>query len=285
MDSSAKIFAIVGPTASGKSGVGQFFVKRGYSVVNFDSCQLFVGLPILKAVPDCLDHHYLYQLFDYNNKKTVLDWACKCKERVVLEKEKGRIPVLIGGTGFYLKSLIEGVMNLPVISDDISEYVEGLSVDEVVSRLMVVDPASLKFKDARRLRRSLKIYLVTGKSIFSYHFSRVFFDFKDVEILALMPEMDLLRGRILSRLVVDFDKMVEEVRNDCSVAYKDVIGFKEICMLLDGKIGRNKCLDLIFYRTCQYAKRQRTYIRSCLGVKTMFSDVESLIKYICASCY
>lgn len=277
---SSKIFAIIGPTASGKSEVGKILVGQGYSVCNFDSCQLFSGLPVLKAVPDHLYEHYLYQIFHHNERKTVVDWCLSCEKVVENIWNNNRIPVLIGGTGFYLKSLIEGVINLPVISSFIENYVRQLTKDEVVDLLEKYDPLSLKFQDERRLKKSLKIYLETNKSIFDYHSQRVSFNVKNIHVLALLPDCDFIKRFIKKRLLVNFEKMVKEVEENYDSCYELVIGFKEIKMFLDREINRSQCIDLIFFRTCQYAKRQRTYITNCLLLERVFKDSKSLLEYI-----
>lgn len=283
------MFAIVGPTASGKSGIGFELVKSNFSIVNFDSCQMYKQLPVLKAVPEDLYEHYLYQVFNHANIKNVLDWALLCKENILDIINKKRNPILIGGTGFYLKSLCEGVSCLPKISESVTQEVESLSLENVKELLNQYDPISLKFQDQRRLRRSLKIWLETKKSIFEHNTNRISFNV-NVRILALLPEISSIRDNVRKRLLSDFSIMFSEVFDlYCSLndlrKYYSIIGVFEIEQLIKSEINQQKCIDLIYFRICQYVKRQSTYIRNSLQLENVFDNPKKLFEYIKDSCH
>lgn len=273
------MLAIVGPTASGKSSVGECLVSCcNYSVINFDSCQVSAGFPVLKAMPESFFEHYLYA--EENAPCNVFDWCCLAVEKLRVVKERGRFPVFIGGTALYLKSLIEGVDCLPQHDLEVEKYVFALLDIEVWSLLKERDPKVLSvYSDQMRLRRALAFVLSHGFSLLDAfgRYRKTFLD-EPVKVLALLPEKDVLWQRIQKRLIRDFEAMV------CEVQFSDIeapglIGFCEIKKFLSGEISKEECFNLIMIRTRRYAKRQSTFIRNSLKCDVVFSCVDDLQEY------
>ena len=270
------LIGIVGPTASGKSSIGEYLIKnKNVSIINADSRQLMTGLSYLKAVPEDLAEHYLYQCCD--TLISVISWVDLVKNALNLIEAKNRLPVLIGGTGFYFKVLQDGLVLLPKYDRLIDHY----SFDEVKALLLQKDPLVLfKFQDEFRLRRALFVLLNTGKSILTYFASsRTKFIAQRLKLIALMPEKNILWDNISFRIERDFANMVDEVRL-FDEERSDVIGVKEIKMFLLGQINEQTCKELIFLKTRQYAKRQKTYIRNCLKIERHFKDVQEIKQYL-----
>lgn len=277
------IFAIIGPTASGKSSVADSLIDLyNFSIVNFDSCQMVSGLDVLKAMPERYFEHYLYGIYSQKEDVNVFNWCNLALEQIKIIENKGRKPILVGGSGFYLKSLINGVCQLPIISSEIFQYVQNLDDHDCVKLLEKYDYESfVKYKDLRRIRKSLCVYLSSGKSIsYFYNNEIIRFDISNVHILALIPDKKKLEDNIKFRLNRDFDKMVAEVIQCNEDLSAHVIGVKEIKNLLSGEINKEKCVELILYRTRQYAKRQITFIKNSLYVKATFNDSKILRNYI-----
>lgn len=275
------MIAIIGPTASGKSSLGRFFSDNfNFSVVNFDSCQLCSGFEVLKATPADLTEHYLYGVCASNASINAVQWANLALDVVSHIKLNNRSPLLIGGTALYLKVFFEGINELPAVSLKIEQFVEEMPLDLVKNQLFHVDPLVLdRFFDARRLRRALVFFLSHHYSILeAYNLRRIYFWTEPFQILALIPPKDILHKNIYQRLTQDFDAMVEQVK-EASVEVPTLIGFSEIQALLKGEIEKEQCLELIFMRTKQYAKRQVTFIKHSFKKALFFDSDASLANY------
>lgn len=276
------MLAIVGPTASGKSAVGNFLIKNfNSSIINFDSCQVYSGLPILKSIPTDLNYHHLYSFNSHSFPFNAFSWGNLALESVNCILSENRNPVLIGGTAFYLKAFMDGIDCLPPIVPSIQSFVDELSNFDVRKMLKEKDADILNvYFDDRRLRKSLAFYLSNGVSLLkSYgNYLHIFYS-GYVCVLALIPPRAVLLSKIYERLHCDFDSMVEEVRV-FDLNASSIIGFSEINLLLEGKISKSSCLDLIFIRTRRYAKRQVTFIKNSLKIVDTFSDANALKSYL-----
>lgn len=278
------MLAIIGPTASGKSAVGERLINDcEFSVINFDSCQFFSDTPNLVAMPKVLDHHYFYSFLSHARQESmnVFRW-CGLAESLIKDfQQKNKNFVMVGGTALYLKSFIKGLDFLPEISNDVDVFVESLSVAQVRIQLNQLDVLSLDaYKDDRRLRKALKFFLSHGYSILQAYgqFKRKFLN-SPLEVYALMPEKMAILNNIHIRLSESFDCMVEEVRQ-LSVPIPHVIGFSEIKQLLSGEMSTQCCIEAIEQRTARYAKRQVTFIKNSIPVNYQFIDATSLYAFL-----
>lgn len=278
-----KLIAIVGPTASGKTSVGSFLVESlDFSVINFDSCQLYSGLPNLTALPQDLYEHYLYSCFPYSERMNVVQWADLAMKSIELVLSKNRRPVLIGGTALYLKCFLEGIDFLPACSVEVEDFVSGLSLGEVKQLILRHDPKVLQvYFDLRRLRKALAFVLYHGFSLLDSYgrYWRRFWT-RSCEVLALVPPREILLDRINYRLLCDFDAMVADVESNVDACYDSVIGFSEIKHYLLGRIQKDRCVEMIRRRTGRYAKRQVTFLKNSLSVSRFFDSSSDLQKYL-----
>ncbi|WP_342262061.1 hypothetical protein [Alphaproteobacteria bacterium endosymbiont of Tiliacea citrago] len=274
------MLAIIGPTASGKSEIISDLISKNYSAVNFDSCQMYSGLETLKSTPTDLNEHYLYSYLNHENSSNVFEWGNKAKETIEKIIERKRNPILVGGTGLYLKSFINGIDNLPE-NTEIKNQVNEMPFLEMKKQLEKVDPIILKvYKDERRLKKALSYFLFNNQSILAGYQKHRYTFFEDkVTVLALIPKREVLLERIRKRLIRDFDEMVEEVKK-FKLNAEAIIGFSEIRLLLCGNITKNQCIEKIEIRTRQYAKRQVTFIKNCLKVDCTYENGDQLKNFM-----
>ena len=269
---------IFGPTASGKSALALAYAAHYQGeIINADSRQLYGGLKILSAHPrdqDLADvPHHLYGVLNPEDTTKVsawCDWAHDAFQGVVA---RGKLPIYVGGTGLYLKALLEGLHPFPDISPDARQKVrddlDTFGAEVLYQRLAEKGALPFHSHDAQRLQRALELYEQTGQTLEQLK--------KEPKRLgpALNPlviSMDIerprLHHRIWSRLGAMVDQgVVAEVEEFLSekipygATFEETIGFLEIKGYLEGRSKLEEALEKIFIRTRQYAKRQQTWGR------------------------
>ena len=267
---------IAGPTASGKSALALLLAQRtGGAIINADSAQLYAGTPILTAAPTAeerqLADHRLYSIRDPAEPCSAADWAAMAKAEVAGLHAAGRLPILVGGTGLYLRSLIDGIAPVPPIEPDIRADVRAASVADNFAELSTLDPvgaARLNPGDSTRVARALEVYLSTGCSLLDWQEQRSGGIGSDVDLLPLV----LLPPRVwlLARCERRFEHMVEqgaldEVRTllsldlDPSLPAMKAIGVPELSAHLRGETNLTHAVAAAQVSTRQYAKRQYTW--------------------------
>ena len=267
---------IAGPTASGKSALAlQLAVQSGGVIVNADSAQIYRDLPILSAAPSADERHRaehrLYGVLDGAQACSAADWAEMAKREIAGVHSAGRLPILVGGTGLYLRTLLDGIAPVPAIDPAIRENVRSAAVDHNRSRLAKLDPAAaekLNPADTTRIARALEVVLSTGRPLAEWHQQRVGGISTHIELrpLILLPPRDWLYRRCDLR----FAQMVEtgaaeEVRAlldrglNAALPVMRAIGVREIAACLRGEMTRDEAIAAGQQATRRYAKRQYTW--------------------------
>ncbi len=201
-------------------------------------------------------------------------WAADAKLAIAEAQDAGFLPVLVGGTGLYLRTLLDGIAPIPEIDADIRAEIRSLPVEAAYARLQAADGAmaiALAPTDSSRIARALEVIESTGRSIADWRKDKVGGIASDVALhpLVLLPPRDWLYARCDTR----FDAMttggaVEEVKallarglpSDAPVMR--AIGVPEISAMLSGEISRDEAITLGKIATRQYAKRQFTWFRN-----------------------
>ena len=267
---------IAGPTASGKSALAlQLAVQSGGVIVNADSAQIYRDLPILSAAP-CVEEreraeHRLYGVLDAFKASSAADWAELAKREIASIHAAGRLPILVGGTGLYVRTLLDGIAPVPAIDPAIREDVRNTAVVENRSRLAKLDPAAaekLDPADTTRIARALEVVLSTGRTLTDWQGQREggISDQIDLRPLVLLPPRNWLYSRCDHR----FAQMVEagaaeEVRTllernlNPALPVMRAIGVREIAAWLLGEITRDEAIAAGQQATRRYAKRQYTW--------------------------
>ena len=282
MDKKSKIILISGPTASGKSNFAIKIAKKiNGEIINADSMQVYKKLKILTARPNKVEQkkikHHMYGFVDLNKKFSTGQWLNMAIKKVKEIKKKKKIPILVGGTGLYFQSLIDGLVKIPEIPTKFRNKIRLLQKKEgqkkFYKKLLKVDPKSKdKFdpNDTQRSIRAFEIKLFTKISMYEW-MNRTKSEFKQDQFLKLY--IDFKREDLIKRIFLRSSKMmkkgaVKEVKNFIKLKIKKdlsvnkVIGIDELTQHLDKKITLNQAQELISIKTRQYAKRQATWARS-----------------------
>lgn len=274
-----KVALIAGPTASGKSALALALAKRtGGTIINADSAQVYRDLRILSARPSPAEEaqapHRLFGHVDGADDYSAAQWASEAAAAIDAVHAGGSLPILVGGTGMYLRTLIAGIAPVPDIPADLRAEVRALPVAQAHAELARLDPqgaARLRTTDTTRVARALEVMRATGRPLHDWQSDRVGGIGDRVTIVAqlLLPDRAWLVDRCDRRLVEMFDGgAVGEVR--ALVQRSDVpatspvrraIGVAEISAWLAGTIDRATALDRAQAATRQYAKRQYTWFR------------------------
>lgn len=284
-----KAIVIYGPTASGKSQLAiDLALTCGGCIVNADSMQLYTPLPILSAQPSEEDQkqvpHFLYGVLSAKENCSVHAWVEKVAGLVQKIRHKFEICILVGGTGFYLKGLLEGVSGVPEISPEIKKTVEknlqDVGKEGLYRKLQSLDPQAaenLNIQDAYRVGRALEVFLETGRSIIDWQKNKQVFQlFDSVTQISLMPEREVLYAAINQR----GEKMFNEGGIAEVAAVKDfslggcthTLGYRQIKSYLEGKMGLDEALEKTQQFSRNYAKRQFTWFRHQMRPQIVISE-------------
>ena len=282
MDKQSKIILISGPTASGKSTFAiQIAKKISGEIINADSMQVYKQLKILTARPNRKEQknikHHMYGVIDLNKKFSTGQWLKTAIKKIKEIQKKKKIPILVGGTGLYFQSLINGLVKIPNIPLKLRSKIRLMQKKEgqkkFYKRLLKIDPmieGKFEPNDTQRSIRAFEIKLFTKISMYEW-LNKTKSEFKDDEFLKLYISFN--REDLIKRISLRSVKMIEEgaikevkkfiklkIKKDLSV--NKVIGIDELTQYLDEKINLDQAQELISIKTRQYAKRQATWARS-----------------------
>lgn len=273
--------AILGPTASGKSMLGMFLAeKMGGEIISIDSRQAYVGLDVGTSKPSLLDRnripHHLIDILDPNEKNSAEGHARMARDALADAFSRGKLPVLVGGSGLYWRALFEGLFSIELSEEERAGFeksVRGVSTEELSQRLLEVDAETgkrLHRNDRYRIVRAIEVYELTGVPL-SVHFERQANEQRtSTEYLriGLDPPRSRLHELIDSRTVgMVGGGWVEEVRSllekgyDPSCPGLQTIGYPEVVSHVRGDIDEAELVERIQRLTRQYAKRQMTWFR------------------------
>lgn len=297
MENSPGIICVMGPTASGKSDIAVELAARfGGEVVNSDSMQVYRYLPIGTAAPtasmyEAVPHH----LFEYREPDDECDagaWASEAAAVIKGLMERGRVPVVVGGTFFWVKALFDGLSSIPPASDEarrsVMEDVARLGSREMHSVLAQVDPitaARLTPGDSQRISRALEVYRTTGVPLSEYHRNPPVVGLRaPVLRLILSTDRDVLYARINRRLAAMIEAgLVDEVSAVLARGFPRTCrplrssSFVPVIEYLDGLIGVEEMASRIAQGHRNYAKRQLTWLRRETGTLIQAGDIDAAI--------
>ena len=277
---------VVGPTGSGKSDLAiRLALELDGEIVNCDSLQIYKGLDIGTAKVPERDRrnvpHHLIDLIEPTQIFTAGEYADA--GRAVLREIAGRsrIPLVVGGTGFYLRALLEGLFPGPPRDAAVRAQLESRersrpgSLHRILSRLDPASAARIHANDKNKIIRALEVRLLAGQPISSmFELGRdPLSGFKTIK-LGLDPERGLLNERLDSRTASIFARgLVEEVRALVAAGVPadakafESLGYKESVLVIQGRLSMEAAVTSTQNETRQYAKRQATWFRKEEGVR------------------
>jgi tRNA dimethylallyltransferase len=292
-DSREPVRVICGPTGAGKTFAAEWFARSAdVTVVSADSRQLYRGFDIGTAKPSAdvlkLVPHVGINVLDPWERSSAAWWSARAEEWITEVRRAGRIPVVVGGTGLYLRALFDGLFEEPALDLDrrrlLGEYLATLSTEELRRWVERLDPSRSRF-GRTQLLRAVEIALLTGRRLSSLHASSERSSHHRARYLVIDP------GPVLAALIEqrtdtmfaqgwrdEVKRLVRSVPPDAP-AWNGT-GYRTVRALEEGLVSEGEARQRIVIETRQYAKRQRTWFRHQLGgmdvtrLSTMQNDWE-----------
>ena len=278
-----RLALIAGPTASGKSDLAVelalWLGQRGIgaAVINADSAQVYADLAVLSARPSAHEMrgvaHHLFGEWDGAQACSAADWAKRAGAMVAQVQAAGAVPILVGGTGLYLRTLLDGIAPIPPIAPSVREAVRALPLGEAWAALQAEDPARaaiLAPADAARIARALEVVRSTGRTLAQWHEAREGGIGEGVALspLVLLPDRPWLYERCDRRFALmaaggalaeveallarGLDPALPVMR---AIGVRELAGYRSGAWTLEEAVARGQ------QATRNYAKRQYTWFR------------------------
>lgn len=286
-----KVIVIVGPTASGKTSVSIELAKKiNGEIISADSMQVYKYMNIGTAKPSIEEQdgikHYLLDVVLPDEQFNVAKYKELAIQAIEEILKKGKTPIIVGGTGLYINTLVNGIEFTDINKDEeytkyLMEKYENEGIDILFEELKKVDSESAKIIDknnVRRVIRALEIYKVTGKTKAQIDRESIKETNYDYMLFGIEWSRDELYDRIDRRVDLMFqDGLVNEVKDviqnfNISNTAIQGLGYKEVIEYLNGNIGYDELIDLIKKETRHYAKRQLTWFKRDKRIKWVKKD-------------
>ena len=269
------IIVIAGPTAVGKTKLSVELAKKiNGEIINADSTQVYRGMDIgtAKVTEEEKENisHYLFDIKDIDEDYTVYDYQKDCRECISDILKKGKVPILVGGTGLYIKAAL---YNYEFKDEDTKYDFSNLSNEEVYNKLKELDPnCDIHINNRKRVERALT-YILNNNSSIRNNTKGNDLIYDDVLFIGLTTDRDILYDRINKRVDVMVNQgLIDEAKKiyDSNIRSKAVmtpICYKELFDYFDNNISLDESLDLIRQRSRKYAKRQYTWFNHQIPIK------------------
>ena len=291
-----KVIVICGPTASGKTALSIELAKKiNGEIVSCDSMQIYKDMDIGTAKPTVEEmqgiKHYLIGYVSPEQRYSVADYKIDAKKAIKEIIEKGKMPIVVGGTGLYLDSLIYEIEYQDIKLDEqyrnkLEEEVEKQGLEKLYEKAKQIDPKAIEKispNDKKRILRILEIYHATGKTKTEQEIEsrkkEVEYDYK---VYALNWDRQKLYNRINKRVDMMIEQgLVEEVKQildkyDNFPTAMQGLGYKEVVEYLNGNLTKEEMIEKIKIETRRYAKRQLTWFRK--NKQTIWLNAEDMIQ-------
>jgi tRNA dimethylallyltransferase len=274
-----RVVALLGPTASGKSALGLALAERvGGEIVSCDSQQVYIGMDIGTAKPTADERrrvpHHALDLVRPDEPFHAARWAAVARGAIADIAARGRLPIVVGGTGLYYRALVTGLFEAPPPDEGIrarhraQAAVDG--VEALHARLAAVDPdaaAAIRARDLVRISRALEIYEQTGVPITTLRRRAAPPADLAPTVLLFDPPLATLRARIIARIEqmvsAGFLDEVRALRAGYGPALKPLqaLGYRQLGAVLAGTMSLADAVAETVQATFAYARRQRTWFR------------------------
>lgn len=271
---------LVGPTGVGKTEVALILASKiNAEIVSCDSMQVYCGMDIATAKPTKQEQreipHSMIDIVPVTEEYDVARYVCNAKKAIAVIKEHNKIPLVVGGTGLYVKALVDGLFSGPEkdrkLRNDLEERCQKNGVGELYQELQKIDKDAAKkinIQDKRRIIRALEVYYLTGKpiSILQREWGKEGADQESYCLVGLNRARSDLYERINERvekmfaqgIVAETEELLQHGLRQNRVAFQ-ALGYKEICEFLDGKCTLEETKEKLKQKSRNFAKRQLTW--------------------------
>lgn len=270
-----KIIVVAGPTASGKTSLGiELAEALNGEIISADSMQVYKGMPIATAAPTAEEkrraRHHLTEFLSPEESFSVAAWCELAKKAIDDITERGRLPIIVGGTGLFIDSLVDNVVFEEVSVDEaLRARLMARDADELYAELMSVDPVSaqnIHKNNKKRVVRALELYHSgTSKTQQNINSKKVSSPYEVLYFFINYRDRELLYNAINRRVDYMLEAgLVEEARANAVNSLKtaaQAIGHKELAAYLCGDTPLELCVDNLKKETRHYAKRQITWFK------------------------
>lgn len=293
-----KVIVIIGPTAVGKTKLSVELAQRvNGEIISGDSMQIYKEMNIgtakvskeeMQGVP-----HYLIDVKEPTEPYSVAEFQREVRELIDVISKKGCIPIIAGGTGLYIQSVLYDYQFSDTGKDEeirlrLEKQVEQEGMDKVFEELRRIDPVSAENihpNNVRRVIRALEVFHSTGKTMAEYQESQEQELLYDVAFVGLTMDREVLYDRINLRVDLMVEQgLFEEVESLYKKGIRDcqsiqAIGYKELYGYFDGKLSKEQSIEALKKNSRRYAKRQLTWFRNKMDV-TWFDMTDAKFEVI-----
>ena len=288
-----KVIFVVGPTASGKTGLAIKLARRfNGEIVSADSMQIYKGISIASAAPTeeekQLAVHHLVEFLEPEIKFSVADYVVLARKVIEDIISRGKLPIIVGGTGLYIDALIEGIeFTDEKTSSDVRENIEkeyddigGVEMLRKLSEIDALTAKKLSPNDKKRIVRAFEVYYTSGITITEQNKrSKINGKPYDETVIGISCyDREKLYERINKRVDLMVQSgIVEEAKSmrDKGYTSAQAIGHKEFYDYLDGKVSLEEAIEKLKRETRRYAKRQLTWFRKNENINWVYSDIQN----------
>ena len=290
-----KIICVVGPTASGKTGLGIALAKHfDGEVISADSMQIYCDMHIASAAPDQSETqgipHHLVEFLPYGSSFTVADYVKAARQKIAEVASRGKLPIIVGGTGLYINSLINNVEFIEQKTDlklreKITREFDNIGGQAMLERLREIDPEAaekLHENDKRRIIRAFEIYESTGNTkSFNYELSvQNESPYKTCMIGITYRDREKLYERINTRVDIMLengllDEAKDAFQKNLGGGAVQAIGHKEFFDYFSGETSFDEAVENLKRSTRRYAKRQLTWFNKDERINWLYKDEEA----------
>lgn len=288
-----KVIFVVGPTASGKTGLAIKLARRfNGEIVSADSMQIYKGISIASAAPTeeekQLAVHHLVEFLEPEIKFSVADYVVLARKVIEDIISRGKLPIIVGGTGLYIDALIEGIeftdeKTSSEVRENIEKEYDDIGGVEMLRKLSEIDALTaekLSPNDKKRIVRAFEVYYTSGITITEQNKrSKINGKPYDETVIGISCyDREKLYERINKRVDLMVQSgIIEEAKSmrDKGYTSAQAIGHKEFYDYLDGKVSLEEAIEKLKRETRRYAKRQLTWFRKNENINWVYSDIHN----------